>query len=62
MSDYRAYIIGPDGHFHSFEVIIAPDDTSAVKAAEKFVDGCDVEVWYLARKVAVLTKDSSEAE
>lgn len=54
MSDYRAYIVGTDGHFQSSEVIIADDDTQAVKIAEKLVDGHDVEVWQLDRKIAVL--------
>jgi hypothetical protein len=54
MTDYRAYMIGPDGHFHSFEIITAPDDETAVETAKKFVDGHDVEVWDLDRKIAVL--------
>jgi hypothetical protein len=54
MTDYSAYIIGPDGHFHSFEIISAPDDETAVAAAKKLVNGSGVEVWDLDRKVAVL--------
>jgi hypothetical protein len=54
MTDYRAYIIGRDGHFQSSEVIIADDDEKAVKIAEKLVDGHDVEVWQLDRKIAFL--------
>lgn len=57
MSDYRAYIVGPDGHFKSFVVVTAHDDATAIQAAQKFVDGCDVEVWHLDRKLAVLMKD-----
>jgi hypothetical protein len=26
-------------------------DAEALKAARQFVDGCDVEVWYLDRKI-----------
>jgi cobalamin biosynthesis protein CbiG len=54
MTDYRAYIIGTDGYFHSFEIIAAPDDEIAVEAAKKLVNGSGVEVWDLDRKVAVL--------
>ena len=54
MPDYRAYIVGSDGHFKSSEVIIADDDGQAVKIAEKLVDGHDVEVWQLDRKIAAL--------
>lgn len=54
MADYRAYIVGKDGHFESFEVVQADSDEQALKVAEKLVDGHDVELWHLARKVAVL--------
>lgn len=54
MTDYRAYIIGRDGHFKTFKIIVAADDEQAVDAARQFVDGCAVEVWELDRKVAVL--------
>jgi hypothetical protein len=54
MSAYRAYIIGRDGRFEAFEVIVADDDDKAVEIAKKLVDGRDVEVWHLARKIAVL--------
>jgi hypothetical protein len=54
MPEYRAYIIGSDGHFQSAEVITADDDVSALTLADKFVNGHDVEVWLLDRKVAVL--------
>jgi hypothetical protein len=55
VTDYRAYIVGHDGHFKTFEVVKADDDKSAVEAARKYVDGHDVEVWDLDRKVAVLS-------
>jgi hypothetical protein len=55
MTDYRAYILGPDGHFKTFEIITAPDDEKAIEAASQFVEDCAVEVWDLDRKVAVLS-------
>jgi hypothetical protein len=58
--DYRAYIVGKDGHFETFEVIHADSDENAVEAAQKFVDGREVEIWHLARKVAVLTPDGAK--
>jgi hypothetical protein len=54
MPDYRAYIIGRDGHFKDFEIITADGDEEALKLADRLVDGHDVEVWDLDRKVAVL--------
>lgn len=56
MPDYRAYIIGHDGHFKASKVVVADDDEQAVKIAEKLVDGHDVEVWQLDRKIAVLKR------
>ncbi len=55
MSSYRAYIVGPDGHFKSSEIVSAPDDAAAVEKAATFVTMEDgVEVWLLDRKVRKL--------
>jgi len=54
MPDYRAYVVGPDGHFKASETISAADDAAAIEAADKFVGEDGVEVWLLDRKVAVL--------
>lgn len=55
MPDYRAYIVGSDGQFKASETIDAPDDTTAVDTARKFVTTDDgVEVWLLDRKIARL--------
>lgn len=60
MSEYRAYIVGADGHFRTFEVIVADDDQEALRVAEKFVDGHDVELWQLDRKIGVLHPKNSK--
>jgi hypothetical protein len=57
MPDYRAYTVGPDGHFKECEVIIAEDDEKAIKIAERLVAENVVEVWHMDRKVAVLPKN-----
>ena len=63
MSDYRAYIVGSDGHFKTFEAIDAADDEQAIATAQQFVDGHNVEVWQLDRKVTILHhKDSKTPE
>lgn len=56
MADYRAYFVGPDGHFKNFEVITAEDDEQALKIADKLVNGHDVELWQRDRKIAVLPR------
>jgi hypothetical protein len=53
MTEYRAYIVGADGHFKGAEIIAAPDDETAVETARKLVNGSGVELWDLDRQVAV---------
>ena len=55
MLEYRAYILGINGQrfirvaeFSSDH----PDDATAMKAAEKLIDGHDVELWDRGRLVA----------
>jgi hypothetical protein len=45
MAEYRAYIVGVDGHFIDFEPLICDDDDGAIEKAKRFVDGHDVELW-----------------
>jgi hypothetical protein len=52
MPDYRAYLVGSDGHFHKSVVLDEPDDTAAIAAARQLVDGHDVELWQRDRKIA----------
>jgi hypothetical protein len=51
MAEYRAYIIGSDGHFlRAIEILCADDDT-AKEYAKNLVDGHDVELWQGERKI-----------
>ena len=52
--EYRAYILSSDGHIQSFEPIVCADDEAAITAAERLVDGHDVELWQGARIVKIL--------
>jgi hypothetical protein len=45
MGEYRAYTVGPDGHFTGFEPLICGDDTEAIEKAKRLVNGQDVELW-----------------
>nr|HEV8011969.1 hypothetical protein [Bradyrhizobium sp.] len=57
MPDYRAYILGVDGHRFVFvESFLSnhPDDAAALMAAKKLIDGHDIEVWDRGRLVARL--------
>jgi hypothetical protein len=54
MPEYRAYMVGGDGHFTGFEVFNSGDDTEATDKAKRLVDGHDVELWSGARLVVIL--------
>ena len=45
MADYRAYIIGADGHFIRAVEFVCPDDETAKEYARRLVDGHDMELW-----------------
>ena len=55
MPDYRVYFIGPDGRIQSRIELICIDD-DALERAKELVDGHDVELWQLDRKVATFAK------
>jgi hypothetical protein len=52
MPEYRAYLIGEDGHFQDAVPLICDDDAEAMEKAKRLVDNRDVELWERARKVA----------
>ncbi len=41
-----------DGIFFKSVVVDAPDDMAAIAVAQQLVDGHDVELWQLGRKIA----------
>lgn len=54
VSEYRAYVIGSDGHFVSGDGFEAADDAAAIQTAVRFAHRGDVEVWQAARKVGLI--------
>jgi hypothetical protein len=52
MSEYRVYVIGSDGHFIRAIQLDCADDKAAIESAKQLVNGHDVELWQLDRKVA----------
>jgi len=54
MADYRVYVIGLDGHFYRSVLLDCIDDAEAVKQAKNQLDGHDIELWQVDRKVAML--------
>jgi hypothetical protein len=51
MKDYRAYILGPDGHVQNRVDLRCEEDVEAIKLAKQLVDDHDVELWQLDRKI-----------
>ena len=45
MIEYRAFIVGSDGHFTGFEPLICADDAEAIEQAKRLVVSHDVELW-----------------
>ena len=51
MVEYRAYILTPDNHIAKAVDIFCEDDETAKEKAKQLVDGHDVELWRLGRKI-----------
>jgi hypothetical protein len=45
MPEYRAYIVGEDGHISSYRAFVCDSDANATVWAKQLVDGHDVELW-----------------
>ena len=56
MPTYRAYLIDEDDHVASYKPVEADSDSEAMVAARRFVEGFDVEVWHLDRKIGRLAR------
>jgi len=54
--EYRAYIVGHDGHFLRSVDLVCPDDETAKQYAQQLIDGHDIELWQQGRKIADLKK------
>jgi hypothetical protein len=52
MPDYRAYMLGPDGHIQLRVELHCADEETARERAQQLVDGYGVELWDGARKIA----------
>lgn len=50
MAEYRAYLIGSDGHFYEAFHLICADDAEAIEKAKQLVNGHHVEPWQYDRR------------
>ena len=55
MQEYRAYIMGPEGDVQVRIDIRCDGEAEAIRLAKLLVDGHDVELWQLDRKIATFT-------
>ena len=56
MPTYRAYFLDENDKIVSFQPIDAEADDKALELAKRFVDGHDIEVWLLDRRIGRLNK------
>jgi hypothetical protein len=61
VNEYRAYVVGRDGHFTSYRAFRCHDDDEAVVWARQLLDGQDVELWSGERFVALLKADGGSS-
>ncbi|MCK1653842.1 hypothetical protein IVA88_20700 [Bradyrhizobium sp. 149] len=52
MQEYRAYVMGQDGHIESRIDIVCRDEIEAKARAKALVDGHDIELWHGDRVIA----------
>jgi hypothetical protein len=55
MNEYRAYLMEPDGHIKRRVDLVCDHEEAAKERAKQLVDGHDVELWQLDRKIATFT-------
>jgi hypothetical protein len=55
-NEYRAYILGQDGHIQKRIDLFCEDDDAAKERVEALVDGHDVELWQSSRRIATFTR------
>jgi hypothetical protein len=58
---YRAYTVGSDGRFISYEPMVCMNDAEATERAKRLVDDHDIELWSGVRVVIRLSHKSEQA-
>jgi hypothetical protein len=56
MPEYRAYVVGDDGHFNGYEPLVCADDVEAITKAKVLSERCSVELWRGPRLVSSIPK------
>ena len=45
MVEYRAYVVGDNGHFIDVQPLVCAGDTEAIEIAKQLVKDCPIELW-----------------
>jgi hypothetical protein len=53
MQEYRAFVMGPDGHVESRIDLFCENEEVAKERAKQLVDGHDIELWQRDQRIAV---------
>ncbi len=61
MTEYRAYLLGRNGHIEGFEPLSCADDAAAIVAAKRLIGPHGVEIWHCARKVVTLEVEQDQS-
>jgi hypothetical protein len=56
MPEYRAYLVGEDGHFYEAVPLVCSGDSEAIEKASRLADKGKVELWERTRKVAAFER------
>ena len=60
MPEYRAYIVGKDGHFIGYEPMVCANDSEATEKAKRLADRGPVELWSGPHMVTRIAQASTE--
>ena len=60
MPEYRAYIVGEDGHFIGYEPMVCANDSEATEKAKRLADRGPVELWSGPHMVTRIAQASTE--
>jgi len=55
MPEYRAYMVGTDGHIVKATELVCPNDEAAKEYARQLVDDHDVELWQRERLIQMFS-------
>jgi hypothetical protein len=60
MINYRAYLIGRNGHIQGYEPLSCADDAEAIAAARRLIGSHGVEIWQDSRRVITLERAQND--